>query len=393
MTKRRIALIGNQADTLLRFRGPLIVDMVASGFDVYALVPDIGERDAQAMRAIGAMPVEISLDRLGFNPFRDLADMARLRAHLLEIAPDIVLTYFIKPVIYGTLAAAMAGVPDRYCLVEGVGYVFGEDGSNSLRRRSLRELVSQLYGFAFKRARGVFVLNEDDRKLFVGRRLVQEERVTRLPGIGVDLDFFSYVAAPARPTTFLIAARLIAAKGVRYFCEAAQRLKGERPELRFVVLGGPDPFAKSLSIDEMNRYVEAGVIEWPGHVEDVRPWLHQASAFVLPTYYREGLPRSIMEAMSVGRPIITTDSAGCRDTVSHGSNGYLIPRHDVGALVEAMKRLADQPEQLEAMGRQSRAMAEQHFDVRKVNRLLMNAMAIDCSYAKSERISLDEVQA
>ncbi|MGF1562733.1 MAG: glycosyltransferase family 4 protein [Geminicoccaceae bacterium] len=377
MQRRRFALIGNQADTLIRFRGPLIAELIRHDFEVFTLIPRIQASDAEAIRALGATPLSISLDRAGFQPIRDVVDIWRLRAQLRELQPDIVLSYFIKPVIYGTIAAKLAGVPKRYCLVAGAGYVFTKELAPSPGRALLRSLVSRMYAAAFHRADGIFVMNEDDRALFVEAGMATQNRIRRLPGSGVDLDYYAQAQPVADPVTFVLAARLIPAKGITYFCEAARQVKERYPSARFIVIGAPDPLVPSISAASMQRWVDEAVIEWPGYVEDVRPWLAQASVFVLPSYYREGLPRSILEAMAMGRAIITTDSPGCRETVVDGSNGVLVPRHDVSSLAAAMSSFVLNPQRISDMGQRSRQLAEDRYDVHAINQLFLEGMGIE----------------
>jgi glycosyltransferase involved in cell wall biosynthesis len=174
----------------------------------------------------------------------------------------------------------------------------------------------------------------------------------------------------------LFAGRLLREKGVLEFVEAARRIKAKYPETRFIVLGGLDTNPGAIPRKKVEGWVKEGLIEWPGHVADVRPYLAQASVFVLPSYYREGVPRSIQEAMAMARPIITTDAPGCRETVIQGVNGFLVPVRDVDALVSAMERFINEPELIERMGKESRRIAEERFDVHKINRVLLEAMGL-----------------
>ena len=181
---------------------------------------------------------------------------------------------------------------------------------------------------------------------------------------------------PTEPVTFVLAARLIEQKGIRYFVEASRMIKRRAPKTRFILLGGIDRAPEALTEATVRRWVEEGVIEWPGKVPDVRPWLEQASVFVLPTYYREGMPRTILEAMAMARAIITTDAPGCAETVVQGENGYVVPQKDVKALTRAMETMIEAPERITSMGKASRRMAEEKFDVRIINRTFMEAMSL-----------------
>lgn len=369
----RFALITSQAFSLPNFRGPLITAMVRRGIEVLAIAPDYDERIRAQVSALGAMPVDCALNRTGMNPLSDGINAIRLALLLRRLRPDVTLGYFIKPVIFGTLAAWLAGVPRRIVMIEGLGYVFTSSGGReSLRRRVLRSLVSRLYRFALARAHKVIFLNSDDITEFVTAGLVHESKVIKLGGIGVDLTDWPLTDPAARPVTFLLAARLLHEKGIMEFAEAARLVKVQHPAVRFVLLGGLDPNPGALTQAEVQTWVTEGLLEWPGHVE-VKPWLELASVFVLPSY-REGVPRSTQEALAMGRAVITTNAPGCRETVVEGINGFLVPIRDVPALAAAMMRFVNNPALIAAMGLESRKFAEDHFDVHKINKRLIGIL-------------------
>lgn len=361
---------------MLNFRGPLIRDLVAAGVKVHALAPDYDDELRQKIQDLGAYPVDFQLTRTGMNPVRDGIDMLQLAALLRRLRPNVTLGYFIKPVIYGTLAAWLAGVPRRVAMIEGLGYVFTVSSDRqSWRRRLLKNIVSSLYRFSLGRAHQVIFLNKDDLAEFIAARLVHEDKAVNLGGIGVDLSDWPVAPAHVRPITFLLAARLLREKGIVEYAGAARLVKARHPEVRFVLLGGLDPNPGGLSHAEVQAWVTEGLLEWPGHVA-VKPWLTQTSVYVLPSYYREGLPRSTQEAMAMGRPVITTDAPGCRETVEEGVNGFLVPIRNVPALAEAMLRFVQNPGLIESMGRESRRLAEAHFDVRKINARLLKILEV-----------------
>lgn len=372
---KSLAIISSQAFSMLNFRGPLIRDLVAAGVQVHALAPDYNNELRQKMHELGASPVDFQLTRTGMNPVRDGIDMLRLTALLRRLRPDVTLGYFIKPVIYGTLAAWVAGVPRRVAMIEGLGYVFTVSSDpQSWRRKLLKTLVSALYRFSLWRAHQVIFLNKDDLAEFISARIVNEEKAVNLGGIGVDLSDWPIAPTHVQPVTFLLAARLLREKGIVEYAEAARLVKARHPEVRFVLLGGLDPNPGALGQAEVEAWAAEGLLEWPGHVA-VRPWLSEASVFVLPSY-REGLPRSTQEAMAMGRPVITTDAPGCRETVDEGVNGFLVPMRDVPALADAMLRFVQNPSLIESMGRESRRLAEAHFDVRKINARLLKILEV-----------------
>jgi len=288
------------------------------------------------------------------------------------------LTYFIKPVIYGNLAARLAGIGHRFAMVEGAGYVFSEsDAAAERSARWLRGAVTLMYRAALRGADKVFFLNADDVELFLEQGMAAPGQAVLLGGIGVELDHFAPAAPVLTPVTFLLAARLLAHKGVYEFVEAARRIREQHPGVRFLLLGSPDLNPASVSERQLKDWQAEGVVEWQAHVSDVRPWLAQASVFVLPSWYREGVPRGIQEAMAMGRPVVTTDMPGCRDTVEQGVNGFLVPPRDVDALVSALKLFVSEPELVVEMGRASRERAEALFDVRRANGLVLRSMGLE----------------
>lgn len=373
---RSMAVISSIAYSIANFRGPLIRELVARGVRVYALAPDYDATTRTAVTALGAEPVDIFLERTGMRPLRDGVDMLRLARLLRRLKPDATFAYFIKPVIYGSLAARLAGIPHRFALVAGLGYVFTPDGrSDTMKRRVLRLIVSSLYQWAFMGCHRVFFQNDEDVAHFVDQNLLPPEKALRVNGSGIDLERLSPAPAVTAPITFLLMARLLREKGIGEFAAAARLIKGRHPNVRFILLGDFDPNPGGFSRAQIELWVREGVLEWPGQVTDVRPWIAQASVYVLPSY-REGLPRSTQEAMAMGRPVITTDSIGCRETVEEGVNGFMVPVRDPKALAAAMQRFIDQPDLIATMGRESRRLTETRFDVHKINAVMLSAMGV-----------------
>lgn len=369
-----VALVTSIAYSLPNFRGSLIRELAGRGARVLALAPDYDDSVRARVRALGAEPVDFSMERAGMRPVRDVADTVRLWALLRRLKPDAVLNYFAKPVIYGGFAAAAARVPRRIAMVEGLGYVFADHGAASRSRRALRTATETLYRGALATADTTLFLNEDDRSLFVARGIVAADKACNIGGVGVVMDDFTATAPRTKPVSFLLMARLLREKGIGEFVAAARRLRADYPAARFVLLGGLDPNPGGFTHDEVAGWVREGAVEWPGHVDDVRPFVADASVFVLPSYYREGVPRSIQEAMAMGKPIVTTDNVGCRDTVEEGANGFLVPPRDVAALTAAMRRFLDDPGLIAPFGAASRALAEQRFDARRTDRLLADLL-------------------
>jgi glycosyltransferase involved in cell wall biosynthesis len=371
----RIGIIANTAFSLINFRGPLIGAMSRRGMTVFAFAPDYDEGTREVIRSLGATPIDFSLSRAGMNPFRDFIDLLKLSRQLRNLKLDASFSYFIKPVIYGTLAACLAGISRRIAMIEGVGYVFTEGERFGLRRRILRTLVVQLYKLALSQTQRVFMLNPDDRKMFSELGMVDADKVRLLKGIGVDLDQFSVEDTPVESVSFILIARLLKEKGVYDYIESARIVRQEYPQTRFVLLGSVDLNPGSIREEEVQAWVAEGLIEWPGHVSDVKPWIAKTSVFVLPSY-REGLPRSTQEVMAMGKPVITTDAPGCRETVEHGVNGFKVSVRNPADLAEAMLTFIRSPHLVESMGRASRRKAEQTFDVHKINAEILASMGL-----------------
>lgn len=371
--------------SLVNFRGALIRDLVAAGCEVVAAAPPEHGDVPDRLAALGARFAGVGLSRAGLNPLADLATYGRLRRLFRRERPDLVLSYTIKPVIYGSLAAAREGVPRIAALITGLGSAFHSPGP---RGRLLRAVAVRMYRAALHRCGAVFVQNPDIASLFSAHGILPRQRMIVVRGSGVDLREFPRQPVPEGPPCFLYLGRLLRDKGLREFAEAARRVRAELPQVRCVIAGAPDPNPSGIPLAEVQGWAADGVLEYLPHQVDVRPLLAACSVFVLPSYH-EGMPRSVLEAMAVGRAIVTTDAIGCRETVRRpagaspdadgivqGDNGLLVPVGDAGALARAMLRLVRSPGLAEAMGARSRVTAEEEFDVRKVNQAMLAALGI-----------------
>ncbi len=371
----RVVVVGVTAEGMLNFRGEMLRSMVANGHKVLALAP---ENDAGVRTALDTMGVAYStfpLRRTGTNPLRDVSTILSLARIFRQFRADAVLVYAAKPVVYGSFAARLAGVRQRAALITGVGSALG--GGPGLRRRALSRVLRSLYAVALHQVHVVFFQNPDDDRLFRSLGLVgKRQLVVLVNGSGVDLTHFSPAALPPPPVTFLMMSRLIREKGIDQYVEAARRVRSAHPEVHIQLLGPLDPNPSGISAQELEALRTEGAVEYLGRTSDVRPFLARAHVCVLPSYYGEGVPRSVLEAMAMGRAVLTTDVPGCRETVQGGRNGLLVPPRDAAALAEGMLRMLAEPERLGPMGRQSRAIAEERFDVHSVNRAILGAMGL-----------------
>lgn len=378
VTPRRIAVVGKQVDVMLGFRGDIMQQLKAHGHTVYAFATDYDDNKREKIESMGFVPIAYKLDDYSINPFKELRTTWQLYRLFKRLRIEVSYCYFAKPAIYGTLAASWANVPNRIAKLEGLGRTFTQHAHKpSLGLRLARFGQCQLFKLALPKAHSMIFLNHDDQAdigALCGARLTN---TSVLGGIGVCLEKFSFTPVPTEPLRFVFVGRLLNEKGIRYFLQAAEQVKARYPKVEFRVVGAADA-DHGISQQELKRYIEQGIVEHTGKVDDVVPYIQSSSVFVLPSYYREGLPRSSQEALAVGRPIITTNTPGCRETIhteDNGfANGYLVPPHDVQALVDAIEQCISNREQLGAMGHASRALAEQRFDVREVNQRLLHLL-------------------
>jgi len=376
-TPRRILVIAGLNRSLINFRGPLIKALCDAGLEVHAAAPELTATPvvAEKLREWGVTCHDVALQRAGINPVTDLQGLVGLYRLMRDIRVDAVLGYTIKPVIYGTLAAWLARVPRRFALITGLGYAF--TGEATGKRKLIQQMARRLYALALGRAERVFFQNPDDEALFRELKLVPAwVPSTVVNGSGIDLNQFQPAALPKEQTVFLLIARLLGDKGIREYVAAAREIRKRHPEVVFRLVGAVDDNPDSVSTEEVESWQQDGTIEYLGRLDDVRPAIEGCSVYVLPSY-REGTPRTVLEAMAMGRAVITTDAPGCRETVVDGDNGFLVPVKAVDELVDAMQRFIDNPELVTQMGERSRQVAEDKYDVHKVNQVMLGAMGIN----------------
>lgn len=345
----------NAAWNVLNFRRPLVEAFLADGHRVTVLAPPDGS--VAGLERLGGRVVPLRMDAKGLNPWSDWQLLRRLQRHFRHERPDIVLGYTIKNNILGALAARRCGIP-FIPNITGLGTAFLSGGR-------VQAVAERLYRHAFHGLPIVFFQNADDRDLFVGRALVGAEQAALLPGSGIDLDRFTPAPPPAdsQPPVFLMVGRLLRDKGTLEFVEASRRVRRAQPEARFLLLGAAGAENRTaIDAAQVAAWQAEGAIEHLGHVEDVRPHLARATCVVLPSY-REGAPRTLIEAAAMARPLIATDVPGCRSVVEHGVNGLLCDARSAASLAEACRQmLALSPAQRAAMGTAGRHKMEMEFD-------------------------------
>ncbi len=361
----KIALLGNQARAMSNFWTVMIRKLLAHGHQVTCITPTPlpGEDPAweEALRGLGVSIAHYPLDRKGLNPLRDIKTLLALRGLFKSLQPDALFAYTIKPVIYGSFAAALAGIPRknrRFVMITGLGYMF--EGGN-LPHRILLQMARALYRLAFHYVDTVFFQNSDDRKLFESLSIVPRSVNVRMcRGTGVDIRHFAPEPSyPQRPA-FLFVGRLLEAKGLRELHEAARMVKALHPEAVFRILGPEEKGVGAVPLAEVRQWQEEGLVEYLGETRDVRPYLAEAGVVVLPSW-REGTPCSLMEAMSMGRAVVAADAPGSREVVRDGENGFLVPVRDPQGLANAVKRFIMDPGLAPRMGARGRALMEGEF--------------------------------
>ncbi|MBT2134056.1 glycosyltransferase family 4 protein [Croceibacterium sp. LX-88] len=372
-------ILSSLAYSLTNFRGALLADMRRNGHKVIAVAPDDNPEVREKLAADGIDFRVIPMQRAGKNPFSDLWLLSNYLWLMIRERPDLVLAYTQKPIVYGGLAARILCIPRFYALMSGLGHVFGSSGQVDT---VFRLIVAKLYREAVRWARAIFVFNANDREDMLRLGIISpEQNVIQVPGSGVDIDHFAFAPPPQSQISFILIARLMRDKGIYEFAEAAQRVSADHPKCSFSILGHLDSENPTgLTVADCEKLAQRYPVRFIPGTNDIRPYLSGASVFVLPSYYREGLPRTILEAMAMGRPVITTDMPGCRDPIVQGDNGFLVPPRDSQALAEAMARFVNRPALVEEMGRRSRELAEEVYDVRKVNRLLLNEMDLESPF-------------
>lgn len=370
-----IALVSQNASPgHLIFRKDLIKKLVADGHTVYAFSVDFTQQTRDDTRLLGAIPVDYSLQRAGLNPIKDLSTIYQLSKLFRYYRIESVFSFFIKPSMYATLAAKSAGCTNKIAMIEGLGFIHTPSQSGLMLKQKILQYVHGIlatisYAFADK----ILFLNPDDPKDLSKFALINDVKVEVFGPIGLNLNAYPYQdpKLTENKIRFVFVARLLKEKGIFEYLAAAKKIKSMYPDSEFVVLGGLDEENPGgIKLHQLQALVDNGTIIYPGFVNDVHEWIRSSHVFVLPSYYREGIPRSTQEAMAIGRAVITTDVPGCRETVVNGDNGFLVPKWNVEALVKAMEAFILDSSLVYKMGERSYQIAKERFDEKKITPLL-----------------------
>ena len=368
---KKFILISPKNRSAYNFRGDLIKDIQAKGYDVVVTGPN---RDGvERIEALGAKFIELPVNKNGTNPFADISYCLKLRRILKEEKADAILGYTIKPVIYGSLAGRLAGVKNRTAMVTGAGYLFA---STSFKARIIRMISFLLYRMGLGAAQKVIFQNIDDLIEFVEHKLVKRDKCFVVNGSGVNMSKYTPAPYPEIPSFFFLG-RLVHSKGGLDFAKAAKIVKGQHPEARFMILGKLEKnLPDAILPDELMPFVEDGTVELFPETDNIPQYYAMTSVFVLPTVYREGTPRVILEAMASARAIITTNTPGCKETVVEGENGYFVMPHNPEELAEKMKVFITNPQKVEEFGQKSYEICKNKYEVSIINRNMLEIMDV-----------------
>ena len=365
-------MIASYAPSFINFRKELIQIILNKGYNVVLLAPDFSSKLKMELNEMGAQTHSIYLKRSSTNLFKELRCFISIFSAVKSISPDVLFCYTIKPVIYGSLVARFFGINKSCSLITGLGHSFV---STSFKGKVLNRIVKNLYRFALLKNYAILFQNNDDLELFSDLKILNDnQKVDVVNGSGVDIHFYTPAPLPETPV-FLLIARLIKEKGIFEFIEAANRLAKKYPEAKFNIVGDFDDQPTSLNQKDLDKIVISSNIIFYSAVSDVRENIANSNVFVLPSY-REGTPRSVLEAMSMGRPIITTNVPGCRQTVISEYNGFLVDPYDSVLLEKAMEKLINNSNLRTLMGKRSREIAIEKYDVDKVNKSMINALEL-----------------
>ena len=371
--KGTILVFSSHTPSLFWFRIEMMKEFQKRGYKVYAVGNESEEIWKDRFNDVLIPYRSIAVSRNGTNPAKDLYTLRSIIKLIRELNPNKIFAYQAKTVIYTCLAAHIVGGIEVYPLIAGIGSVFL---SEELKSRLIRRVLVAEYRAALKHASAVFFQNNDDLCLFSKFDMIGERQQTVLiPGSGVNTSHFRPLPQPDT-FGFLYIGRLIKDKGIFEYLEACRIVKQDIPEIRCLLVGPYDTNPTSLTPEQLQPYIDDGIIEYFGEQDDIRPYLAQCSVYVLPSY-REGIPKTVLEAMACGRAVITTDAPGCRETVIDGETGFLVRVGSIPDLAEKMRCVWYNKSQLEYMGKMGRGLAEMRFDVRIVNEIICNTMGVN----------------
>lgn len=370
--KKKILVIGSSTLSLVNFRLDLLIELINNGYEVHALGPDFDKNSIKILQENSIIFNQYYLSRHGFNPVKDIRTIYSLRFIYNKIKPDYVLPYTVKPVIYSNIAKYGLKI-NSLNWITGLGY-YGLQ-STSFREQISKQVITLLYKLSFNSKDILVFQNKEDIDFFSKKGILKKNKYYLTPGSGINLNSFPFSVPDSTHVKFIFVGRLIEPKGIRLFMDAAKTIKGLFTNVEFVVAGGLDTTnPKAVNKRDLELLINDGIINYVGNVNNIIDYVSASSVFVLPSIYREGVPRSILEALSIGRAIITTDNVGCRETVINNYNGVLIKKNSLDDLIDAMKFFCENKDLIIKYGKNSRSLAIEKFDVKIVNKIIINAL-------------------
>ena len=367
--KLRVAVISSHTPSLFWFRMDMMRDFIKQGYEVVAIGPDEENQWSEKFKDNNIEYKSIFVERNGVNPFKDIKTYKSIKSILKQIKPDKIFVYQAKTIIYGSIASKALGIKEVYPLIAGLGSVFRGEG---LKNSVIKKIMIIEYKVACKNSKYVFFQNHDDINEFLKNKIIPKEKVKIINGSGVSLDKFKEAPLPNKPA-FLYIGRLIKDKGLMEYLSACKIIKKKYPEVRCLLVGPFDSNPSAIKKEELKEYIDDNIVEYFGEQSDVRPFIEQCSTYVLPSYH-EGTPKTVLESMAMGRAIITTDAPGCRETVNNEENGFLVPVKNVEKIVDKMELLINDRKLNEKMGKESLKIATVKYDVKLVNKSIMETM-------------------
>lgn len=348
----------------------MIKSFIANGYKVFAGAPNFQDNTSQTLSDLGVVTVEFPLQRTGLNPWKDLMSVLKIRNIIIKNEIDLLFPYTIKPVIYGSLAGRFTNTP-VISLITGLGFTFSK---SSIKARVLQKVTEVLYKIALSKNNAIIFQNSDDVALFRKKGILNKNQNTHIvDGSGIHLERYPFREnnKVSDKIIFVFVARLIREKGADLFMDAAQKLKTEFPKAEFHIIGNIDNSPSSISPNRLSELNERKIITYHGFKKNVENYLTNSDVFVLPTYYREGIPRSILEALSIGMPVITTNTPGCKETVLRNENGILIEPKQLNELIMGIRFFLENPASIGPMGNRSRKLAVERFNVDIINDMIL----------------------
>lgn len=369
--RKKILMIASKAKAHINFRSDLTKLIIEKGWDVSLIVPH--ELYKKELEEMGIKVIVMPYNKNSISIMENINIIKTIEKIIKEEKPNKIFAYTIKPIILGSIAAKKCKIKEMYSMVTGLGHIYSD---NSLKTRVIRFICGLGYKFAFKYNKKVIFQNIDDIDEVVSRRYIKREKCELVNGSGVNMKKFKRNSLPKKDV-FLMVSRVLKEKGVMEYFEAAKIMKSKYPNTYFMFVGEIDKTNYAVDVAKLQKYVDEKIVELIPETDDVASYIRKCRYFVLPTYYREGVPRVNLEALSMGRPIITTKMPGCRETVIDGVNGYFVNIKDVNDLVEKMIMMINSsPEKIEKMSEKSFELCKNKFDVNLINNKMLKIMGI-----------------